>query len=170
KKQDEIERRVTDLLTLISLIDKAFLFPKQLSGGEAQKISIARALSTGPTIVFADEPTGNLDRETSLEIGKLFQKINSLGTTIILATHDHDIMELLKDARQIDLEKGKIKRDTKPKKESESKEKPEPEEKSSLVADDKKEKKEKETSSSKAKSKLKETKNLDKAKNINKKK
>lgn len=170
KKQDEIERRVTDLLTLISLIDKAFLFPKQLSGGEAQKISIARALSTGPTIVFADEPTGNLDRETSLEIGKLFQKINSLGTTIILATHDHDIMELLKDARQIDLEKGKIKRDTKPKKESESKEKPEPEEKSSLVADDKKKKKEKETSSSKAKSKLKETKNLDKAKNINKKK
>jgi len=168
KKQDEIERRVTDLLTLISLIDKAFLFPKQLSGGEAQKISIARALSTGPTIVFADEPTGNLDRETSLEIGKLFQKINSLGTTIILATHDHDIMELLKDARQIDLEKGKIKRDTKPKEESESKEKPE--EKSSLVADDKKKKKEKETSSSKAKSKLKETKNLDKAKNINKKK
>ncbi len=117
KKQDEIERRVTDLLTLIALTDKAYLFPQQLSGGEAQRISIARALSTGPAIVFADEPTGNLDKETSLEIGKLFQKINSFGTTIILATHDHDILELLKGVRQIDLEKGKIKKDTRPKKE-----------------------------------------------------
>lgn len=111
KKQEEIEQRVTDLLTLISLTDKAFLFPKQLSGGEAQRISIARALSTGPSIVFADEPTGNLDRETSLEIAKLLQKINSFGTTIILATHDHDVMEFLKDSRQIILEKGKIKTD-----------------------------------------------------------
>lgn len=113
KQQDEIEQRVTDLLTLVSLTDKAFLFPKQLSGGEAQRISIARALSTGPGIVFADEPTGNLDRETSIEIGKLIQKINSLGTTIIFATHDHDIMDLLKDARHIGLKKGKIVKDSK---------------------------------------------------------
>jgi cell division transport system ATP-binding protein len=113
KNQEEIEQRVTDLLTLVSLTEKAFLFPKQLSGGEAQRISIARALSTGPGIVFADEPTGNLDRDTSLEIGKLIQKINSLGTTIVFATHDHDVMELLKEARHINLEKGKLVGDSK---------------------------------------------------------
>ncbi|MCB9813020.1 MAG: ATP-binding cassette domain-containing protein [Pseudomonadales bacterium] len=113
KPQAEIEQRVTDLLTLVSLTDKAFLFPKQLSGGEAQRISIARALSTAPEIVFADEPTGNLDRETSLEIGKLIRKINSFGTTVIFATHDHDIMDLLKDIRHIELDKGKIVRDSK---------------------------------------------------------
>ncbi len=116
KSQTEIEQRVTDLLTLVSLTDKALLFPKQLSGGEAQRISIARALSTGPTLIFADEPTGNLDKETSLEIAKLINKINSLGTTIILATHDHDVIDLLNKARHISLEKGKVKLDTKQKK------------------------------------------------------
>jgi len=112
KKQEEIESRVTDLLTLVSLTEKAYLFPKQLSGGEAQRISIARALSTGPAIIFADEPTGNLDLETSLEIGRLLQKINSFGTTLILATHDQGIISLFKDARNISLEKGKLKKDT----------------------------------------------------------
>jgi len=126
KQQSEIERRVTDLLTLVSLTNKAFLFPKQLSGGEAQRISIARALSTGPAIVFADEPTGNLDRETSIEIGKLIQKINSLGTTVIFATHDHDIMDLLKDARRIELEKGKVIKDSKKPAKKIGKEKTEP--------------------------------------------
>ena len=158
KKQEEIEQRVTDLLTLISLTDKAFLFPKQLSGGEAQRISIARALSTGPTIIFADEPTGNLDRETALEIGKLLQKINSFGTTIILATHDHDIMELFKGVRQIELEKGKIKKDTKPKKESKPDVKSKSDVESKPDVDDNK----------KIKSKLKETKDY-KLKNTDKK-
>ncbi len=112
KKQEEIESRVTDLLTLVSLTEKAYLFPKQLSGGEAQRISIARALSTGPAIIFADEPTGNLDLETSLEIGRLLKKINSFGTTLILATHDQGIIGLFNEARNITLEKGKLKKDT----------------------------------------------------------
>ena len=97
----------------VQISDLTQRYPKQLSGGEAQRISIARALSTGPGIVFADEPTGNLDRDTSLEIGKLIQKINSLGTTIVFATHDHDVMELLKEARHINLEKGKLVGDSK---------------------------------------------------------
>ncbi len=151
KQEKEIEQRVTDLLTLISLTDKAFLFPKQLSGGEAQRISIARALSTGPKIVFADEPTGNLDIETSLEIGRLLQKINSLGTTIILATHNHDIMELLKDSRQINLEKGKIKTDSKVKKEKSKAKEEKPKEKDGELKEETKKKKK----VKKAKSKIK---------------
>jgi cell division transport system ATP-binding protein len=113
KSQKEMEQRVTDLLNLVELADKAFLFPKQLSGGEAQRISIARALSTGPAIIFADEPTGNLDREASIKIGKLIKKINSFGTTVIFATHDHDIMDLFEEARLIHLDKGKVVKDTK---------------------------------------------------------
>jgi cell division transport system ATP-binding protein len=100
--QVDIERRVTDLLKLVKLKDKALLFPKQLSGGEAQRISIARALATGPKVIFADEPTGNLDEQTSLHIIKLLTKINKLGTTVLVATHDHLVIENLKGQR-IDL-------------------------------------------------------------------
>ncbi len=92
----DIEDRVTDLLKLVGLVDKALVFPRQLSGGEAQRISIARALATGPDLVFADEPTGNLDTKTARHIINLLTKINKLGTTLIIATHDPLIKKAVK--------------------------------------------------------------------------
>lgn len=112
KNEAEIENRVTDLLTLVNLTEKAFHFPKQLSGGEAQRISIARALSTGPSVIFADEPTGNLDKKNSLEIAQLLQKINSYGTTILIATHDHDVIDLFSKKRNIVLDHSHVVKDT----------------------------------------------------------
>ena len=112
KDESEIEKRVTDLLELVSLTDKALHFPKQLSGGEAQKIGIARALSTAPSIIFADEPTGNLDRDNSLQIAKLLTKINELGTTVLFSTHDHDVIGLLNAHRHIVLTSGSVVSDT----------------------------------------------------------
>jgi len=106
EKQANIEERITDLLKLVELTDKALMFPRQLSGGEAQRISIARALATGPKVIFADEPTGNLDKKASLHIIKLLKKINELGTTLLIATHDQMIMNEL-DVKKIDLEKVK---------------------------------------------------------------
>jgi cell division transport system ATP-binding protein len=112
KGQAETESRVTDLLKLIGLTDKASLFPSQLSGGEAQRVSIARALATGPGIIFADEPTGNLDPETSLSIAKLLRQINKLGTTLLLATHDSIVLNILAGERKITLRKGELIDDT----------------------------------------------------------
>lgn len=105
KKDREIEERVTDLLNLVNLSDKALLFPNQLSGGEAQRVSIARALATGPKVIFADEPTGNLDAEASLMITKLLQKINKLGTTLLFATHDNLVLQTLAKEKIIHLKK-----------------------------------------------------------------
>lgn len=105
KKEEEIESRVTDLLNLVGLADKALQFPKQLSGGEAQRVSIARALSTAPKVIFADEPTGNLDSEASLKITRLLRKINELGTTLLFATHDQLVLNELAQERIIYLEK-----------------------------------------------------------------
>lgn len=113
QKQSEIENRVTDLLRLVKLPDKAKLFPRQLSGGEAQRISIARALAIGPEVIFADEPTGNLDMETSLSIAKLLKKIQELGTTVIFATHDSKVLEMLSGERVLHLEKGHLTFDSK---------------------------------------------------------
>lgn len=121
KKQHEIEERVTDLLTLVSLTQKAFLFPSQLSGGEAQRISIARALATAPLVLFADEPTGNLDKDNTLHIARLLQKINELGTTVLFATHDHDVLEMFKNSHTIILEKGKVLKESKKEKPSKKK-------------------------------------------------
>jgi cell division transport system ATP-binding protein len=112
KGQDEIESRVSDLLRLVNLVDKAFLFPNQLSGGEAQRVSIARALATGPSVIFADEPTGNLDSETSLQIARLFKKINELGTTVLIATHDTGVLEALPHAHLLHLERGSLTKDS----------------------------------------------------------
>lgn len=111
----EIEEKVTDLLKLVGLTDKAYLFPHQLSGGEAQRISIARALSTAPQVIFADEPTGNLDAENSLTVAKLLKKINELGTTVLVTTHDPVVIKYLSGAHQMSLEKG-ILNDRQPKK------------------------------------------------------
>ncbi len=112
KKQNEIEQRIADLLDLIGLTDKAYVFPKQLSGGEAQRVSIARSLSTAPKMIFADEPTGNLDTDTSKSIMELLKKINELGTTIIMATHDQNLLQNTKE-RILHLEGGKLVEDTK---------------------------------------------------------
>lgn len=112
KKEAEIEQRTTDLLNLIKLPDKADLFPNQLSGGEAQRVSIARSLALGPELIFADEPTGNLDVDTSKTIALLLAKINELGTTLLLSTHDLTLLDIFTNERHIQLEKGAIVKDT----------------------------------------------------------
>ncbi len=116
KKSAEIESRVTDLLKLIKLPEKAFHFPSQLSGGEAQRVSIARSLAIGPELIFADEPTGNLDPETSHTIAKLLHKVNELGTTVLIATHDQEVLGHGDKHRRIKLDQGKLVSDNGPKK------------------------------------------------------
>ncbi len=106
EKQSVIEEKVTDLLKLVELADKALCFPRQLSGGEAQRISIARALANSPKLIFADEPTGNLDEANSQRVLKLLTKINQLGTTLLLATHDPIIINSLQTQR-VELIKNK---------------------------------------------------------------
>ncbi len=119
KKQKEINSRVTDLLKLIQLSNRALMFPVQLSGGEAQRVSIARALAMGPKVIFADEPTGNLDPDTASHIINLFKKINDLGTTVLLATHDQKVIDLFTDSKMIELsKKGSEVKDTKKHKKS----------------------------------------------------
>lgn len=110
KDETEIESRVTDLLNLVSLIDRALVFPKQLSGGEAQRVSIARALASGPNVIFADEPTGNLDTKNSIEIMNILTKLNNAGKTIVLVTHEEGIAKFAK--RTIRLIDGKLESDT----------------------------------------------------------
>lgn len=105
--QTEIEEDVPQVLELVGLVDKAESFPHELSGGEKQRISLARALIHRPDIVVADEPTGNLDPFHTWEIINLLLKINQLGTTVILATHDKEIVNKLRK-RVISLDKGKI--------------------------------------------------------------
>ncbi len=124
KTVEEMKQRVHDLLELVGLTEKKLHFPVQLSGGEAQRVSIARALAIGPKVLFADEPTGNLDHESAISIGKLLHKIHELGTTVIMATHNMDLVKLLKK-REIHLHKGKVVKDTKHK---ESKARVEPKE------------------------------------------
>lgn len=97
-----IENRVDHLLELVGLSSKKLLFPVQLSGGELQRASLARAMATEPEILLADEPTGNLDIGTAKQIADLLKQINQLGTTVILATHDQPIIDYL-DKRQINL-------------------------------------------------------------------
>lgn len=107
----KIAEKVKHILILVGLAGKENLFPGQLSGGELQRASIARAIAADPPLLFADEPTGNLDKETSIEIFKLLQKINSDGTTVIIATHDVTLIDL-NLGRHIYLEKGKIVKET----------------------------------------------------------
>lgn len=112
KAKEEIANRLKDLLELVGLQDKENFFPVQLSGGEAQRVSIARALAIGPKVLFADEPTGNLDHDSAVSIAKLLNKIHELGTTILMATHNLDLVKLLKK-REIHISQGKITKDTK---------------------------------------------------------
>ena len=106
----EIQNRVVDSLTRVGLLDKRKQFPHQLSGGEQQRISIARALIKNPDVLIADEPTGNLDAATAEEVMKLLEEINETGTTIIMATHAKDIVNRMK-RRVLELEHGRLVRD-----------------------------------------------------------
>lgn len=91
----EIKERVTELLELVGLSDRANAYPNQLSGGEQQRVCIARAIANKPKFLIADEPTGNLDPVTSKEIMKALLDINSTGTTVLVSTHDRDIVDTL---------------------------------------------------------------------------
>lgn len=101
----EITKRVTEILELVGLSDRANSFPNQLSGGEQQRVCIARALINRPKYLIADEPTGNLDPNTSEEIMKLLLDVNAKGTTVIVSTHDKDIVNKLKK-RVISMDHG----------------------------------------------------------------
>lgn len=107
---EEIAEDVPQVLELVGLSDKLKNFPNELSGGEKQRVAIARALVHRPTVIVADEPTGNLDPVNTFEIVRLLLKINELGTTVLLATHDKEIINTL-DRRVISLDKGKLVRD-----------------------------------------------------------
>lgn len=106
----EIRRRVPMVLSLVGLSKKADAFPNQLSGGEQQRVALARAIVNNPYILVADEPTGNLDPETSWGIMKLLDEINQMGTTVIVATHEKSIVDTMKK-RVIALDRGVIMRD-----------------------------------------------------------
>lgn len=112
KSDQEIARDVPKVLEIVGLLDRAQNFPSELSAGECQRAAIARALIHRPKVILADEPTGNLDPYHSLEIIRLLLKINEMGTTLILATHNKEIINRL-GKRVITLEKGKIIRDEK---------------------------------------------------------
>ncbi|MFS0865012.1 cell division ATP-binding protein FtsE [Fredinandcohnia sp. 179-A 10B2 NHS] len=105
-----IKKRVMEVLDLVKLKHKARFLPQELSGGEQQRVSIARSIVNSPGVMIADEPTGNLDPETSWEIMNIFEEINFRGTTIVMATHNREIVNTIKK-RVIAIEGGKIARD-----------------------------------------------------------
>lgn len=112
RHDDEIEEDVPHVLDLVDLKDKMHHFPHQLSGGEQQRVAIARAIINRPEIIIADEPTGNLDPLNTYDIVQILKKINDLGTTVILTTHNKGIVDNL-GRRVITMEKGKVTRDQK---------------------------------------------------------
>lgn len=105
-----IRKRVMEVLELVGLKHKIKMLPSELSGGEQQRVSIARSIVNSPKVVIADEPTGNLDPETSWDIMNIFEEINNRGTTIVMATHNREIVNTIKH-RVIAIEGGKIVRD-----------------------------------------------------------
>lgn len=112
KKPREIKKRVMEVLDLVGLKHKVRMFPSELSGGEQQRVAIARAIVNTPKVLIADEPTGNLDPENSWEIMNLLERINLQGTTILMATHNSQIVNTLRH-RVIAIENGRIVRDQK---------------------------------------------------------
>lgn len=110
KKDKEITADVPHVLDLVDLVHKAQSFPHELSGGEKQRIAIARAIINQPDILIADEPTGNLDPVNTYEIVQILKRINDLGTTVILTTHNKGIIDSLKK-RVVTMENGKITKD-----------------------------------------------------------
>ena len=112
KSDEEIGKQVEHTLKLVEIWDKRNLFPRQLSGGEAQRTAIARAVVGKPEILLADEPTGDLDSKTAWGVIQLLNEINSWGTTILMATHNQEIVNTLK-RRVLIIKKGKVVSDTK---------------------------------------------------------
>lgn len=112
KAEAEIDKEVEHTLKLVEIWNRRFLFPRQLSGGEAQRTAIARAVVGKPDIVLADEPTGDLDPQTAWGVIQLLNEINSWGTTVIMSTHNQEIVNTLK-RRVIQLKDGKVIRDVK---------------------------------------------------------
>ena len=108
--KSEIHSKVLKVLELVGLKNKAKQYPNQLSGGEQQRVAIARAIVNGPKLLICDEPTGNLDEKTSMEIMNVLEEINKLGTTIIMVTHDTEIVDKMKK-RTILLDSGRILKD-----------------------------------------------------------
>ena len=103
----EVDYRVRGVLSLVGLADRARDYPLTLSGGEQQRVAIARSIIGKPFLLLADEPTGNLDSETAREIMQLFLEINEMGTTVLIATHDRALMEEF-PSRVISLNKGRV--------------------------------------------------------------
>lgn len=110
KSRKQIRKQVPQILSLVGITDKANKYPDELSAGEQQRVAIARAIVNNPTVLIADEPTGNLDPVTAAEIMDLLEQINLRGTTILMVTHAKDIVDRMKK-RVIAIEKGKIVRD-----------------------------------------------------------
>ncbi|MGM7634524.1 cell division ATP-binding protein FtsE [Bacillus sp. Hm123] len=107
---EKIKKRVTEVLQLVGLKNKARMLPNELSGGEQQRVSIARAFVNQPKVLIADEPTGNLDPDTAWDIMSIFQEINGKGTTVVMATHNKEIVNKIRH-RVIAIDKGRIVRD-----------------------------------------------------------
>jgi putative ABC transport system ATP-binding protein len=105
----EREKRASEALAMVGLTERAHHFPSQMSGGQQQRVAIARALVNRPSILLADEPTGNLDSRTSVEIMEIFQALNDKGLTIVLVTHEHDIAQFAR--RVLVFRDGKIRKD-----------------------------------------------------------
>ena len=112
KTDEEIEADAPYVLDLVNLAERAWHFPGELSGGEKQRLAIARAIINEPELLIADEPTGNLDPEATREIVEILKKIHDLGTTVILATHNKEIVDSVRP-RVITIEKGRVVRDDK---------------------------------------------------------
>lgn len=112
RSDDEIHSDVPKVLELVGLADKLWSFPHELSGGEKQRVAIARAIVNQPDVIIADEPTGNLDPINTKDIVNILKKINDLGTTVILTTHNKGVIDLL-GRRVITLDKGRVVRDDK---------------------------------------------------------
>jgi len=115
KGRATIEKTVSELLRVTNLSGMENFFPRQLSGGELQRVVIARALAMDPAVLFADEPTGNLDDETALQIIDLLLRINQEGTTVLMSTHDSDLVKRLKKRTMI-LKQGELQEDKQEKK------------------------------------------------------
>ena len=110
KPKHVIDKRVPEILDYVGLGDKLNNYPDELSGGEQQRVSIARACVNRPLVLLADEPTGNLDPNTSVDIMRLLDKVNRIGTTVVMATHDQAIVDAMRK-RVIELDKGHVIRD-----------------------------------------------------------
>lgn len=106
----EIQSMVPEALEKVGLAHRSHSFPRELSGGEQQRVGIARAIVKHPVLILADEPTGNLDRDNALQIMQLFEKINQEGTTVVIATHAWDLVDRMQK-RVVELSSGQLKRD-----------------------------------------------------------